>query len=54
LAFVNEDEQWIVEPGDFIITIGGRQPGKKESGKGDFGDISTQRISVEGEIFVIE
>jgi len=54
LAFVNEDEKWIVEPGDFLISIGGRQPEKKESGKGDSGEISIQRITVEGEIFVIE
>jgi beta-glucosidase len=29
-AFVNEDEEWVIEPGTFTVFVGGGQPGLAE------------------------
>ena len=47
LAFCNEDESWVVEPGDFIISVGGRQPEKNE-GIGNHDDLIMGKLRVNG------
>lgn len=54
LAYCNEDGNWIVEPGDFIITIGGRQPDKIETLSNHKNDIVIGKLKVSGIDYKIE
>ena len=54
LGMVNQEGQWIVEPGKFLLSIGGRQPDRKENKIGNYNDLSVGQIKVEGDKFIIE
>jgi beta-glucosidase len=54
LAFVNEQGTWIVEPGSFIISAGGRQPGDREVKPGNYSDMVVGEMEVTGNKFTIE
>ncbi len=54
LAFCNDDENWIVEPGDFRISVGGRQPAKEESAADHKNDIQIGILRVNGIDYMVE
>jgi hypothetical protein len=50
MALLNEDMKWMVEPGEFIISIGGGQP--------DFdagtSEVLTKSLVINGENFMLD
>jgi len=54
IALLNDDMEWMVEPGEFLISAGGRQPDQKESSEGDYKDIIVREMVVTGSDFIIE
>ncbi|MGB5893859.1 MAG: fibronectin type III-like domain-contianing protein, partial [Ignavibacteriaceae bacterium] len=53
LAFVNENMQWMVEPGEFVISIGGRQPVKEEDVSSHSPDIIIGVTKITGDNYII-
>ena len=53
LAFVNNDGKWMVEPGDFLVSVGGRQPNEAENSKGSYNDLVVGKITVTGIDYII-
>ncbi len=54
LAFVNEEGNWMVEPGSFLISAGGRQPRDPESRPGSYNNVLVGEMEVTGENFTME
>ena len=53
LAFCNDEEKWIVEPGDFIISAGGRQPERGEKPGNHGKDIALGKLKVNGNNYML-
>jgi len=53
LAFVNDNMKWIVEPGEFVISVGGRQPVKGEDESNHSQDIIIGRVKIIGDNYII-
>ena len=54
LAFVNEEGNWIVEPGSFLLSVGGRQPAEQESRHGNYTDVLVGEMEVTGSNLTLE
>jgi beta-glucosidase len=54
LALLNEELKWMVESGEFLISVGGRQPLPSELLPGDYGNLSAAKLVVTGKNFLIE
>lgn len=54
LALLNDDMKWMVEPGRFLISVGGRQAGQKENIEGDYKDIVTGELVVTGGSYIVQ
>jgi len=54
IALLNDDMEWMVEPGEFLISVGGRQPGKKERVPGEYNGVIVKEMVVTGSNFLIE
>jgi len=50
LALVNNNADYVVEPGEFIISIGGRQP----SDETDRANVVSKKITITGEEFIAD
>jgi beta-glucosidase len=53
LAFINDDIKWMVEPGDFVFSVGGRQPIKWEDVSNHKQDIVLCKVKIEGLNYII-
>lgn len=54
LAFVNEEGTWTVEPGSFLLSVGGRQPGEQEIRPGNYTDVLVGEMEVTGSNLTLE
>ena len=54
LAFVNETGSWIVEPGEFLISVGGCQPVGMERKGGSCANLRTGTFRVEGSKRIVD
>lgn len=54
LAFVNNEGEWIVEPGRFLISVGGRQPEDQENKPGNYSNVVIGEMQVTGSNFIVE
>lgn len=54
LAFVDKEGNWIVEPGSFLLSAGGRQPEDQESRPGNYNDVVVGEMEVTGSNFPVE
>ena len=50
LALLTDDMQWMVEPGEFVISAGGGQPGVKISS----GKVLSKSINITGDNFYVD
>jgi beta-glucosidase len=53
LALLNNEMKWMVEPGRFLISAGGRQPNQKENVSGNYKDIIIEEMTVTGSDYII-
>jgi beta-glucosidase len=49
IALLNDDMEWMVEPGEFVISVGGGQPGFNETSSG----VLSKSVIVTGENFLV-
>ncbi|MHC4131058.1 MAG: glycoside hydrolase family 3 C-terminal domain-containing protein [Planctomycetota bacterium] len=53
IALLNDDMEWMVEPGKFLTSAGGRQPNQKENIGGNYKDIIVEEMTVTGSDYII-
>ena len=54
LALLNDDMEWMVEPGRYLISAGGRQPSKREYFEGNYKDVVVKGLVVTGENYTVK
>jgi len=54
LALLNDDMEWMVEPGRFLISVGGRRPHKNENIEGNYKDVIVKDMIVTGKNFIVK
>jgi hypothetical protein len=49
MALLNDDMEWMVEPGEFVVSVGGEQPGFNQISRG----VLSKSIIVTGEDYFV-